>query len=219
MKKIALISALALGGLFYNTADAQIRVSLGLHLPGIHVVAQTPVYANYNTSDDYYYLPDVDAYYNVAEQCYYYNDGYNWVSAAYLPGAYRDYDWRTARRYEVREHAPYLRADFYRDRYRGNVGNWGRRDDHFDNRVYANRDFNRGRDEQRFDNRNWNNSRGGEHAQDRAPQNFNQPSQNFDRGQGQPQRQNGNGQRDNNNAGGQHFTDNHDRNGHDRFRS
>jgi hypothetical protein len=242
MKKIALISALALGGLFYNTANAQIRVSLGLHLPGIHVVAQTPVYANYNTSDDYYYLPDVDAYYSVPEQCYYYNDGYNWVSAAYLPGAYRDYDWRNARRYEVREHAPYLRADFYRDRYRGNVGNWGRNDNHYDSRTYANRDFNRSddrlrfekRDDQRFDNnrdnRGWNDRGRGDNQRfdnrgqnnynqsNRSQGNYNQPAQNNGRGQDQPQRQNGNGQRDNN-GGGQHFTDNHDRGGHDRFRS
>jgi hypothetical protein len=247
MKKIALISALAVSGLFYNNADAQIKLSLGLRLPGVHVAVNTPVYADYNAGDDYYYLPDVDAYYSVAEQCYYYNDGNNWISAAYLPGEYRNYDWRNARNYEVRAHRPYLNADVYRERYRGNVNNWGRNDNHYDNRTYANRD-NRGdyrNDRQRFDNRN---DQRDSHEQgtftrpsqqNRSDNNYSQPNQsnrgqgNYNhpsqggrnqsqpaRGQEQPTRQNGNSQQQRgNNAGGEHFTDNHDRNGHDRFKS
>jgi hypothetical protein len=99
MKKLLLISAIAISGMFYNTANAQIRLHVGVRLGGPVVVPapepvayQEPVAYN---DDDYYYLPDVDAYYNVGQQCYYYNDGGNWVSAAYLPGAYRDYEWRS----------------------------------------------------------------------------------------------------------------------------
>jgi hypothetical protein len=203
MKKIALISALALSGLFYNKANAQIRISLGLHLPVAQVAIQAPVYADYNSSDDYYYLPDVDAYYSVAEQCYYYNDGVNWTSAAYLPGEYRDYDWRNARRYEVRAHRPYLNANFYRERFRGNVGNWS----HYDNQRndnYANRDFNR--DDHRVnalhaDQRNQSNSnRGEEHADNRSWDNGNRDSRFDNRGQDNRNQDNrgwNNGNRDN----------------------
>jgi len=146
MKKLILISAIALSGLFYNTAKAQISVHLGVGLfPRIHLrsaivdVQAAPVaYADdaqggYNANDDYYYLPDVNAYYNVAEQCYYYFDGDNWISAAYLPGEYRDYDWRNARRYEVRAPRPYMHNDIYMNRYHGNNNNWAHRDDHFNN--------------------------------------------------------------------------------------
>jgi hypothetical protein len=168
MKKLAIISAIALSGLFYNSADAQIRVHLGLHfgsprvyIPARVVVSQPAEYcepANYNGDEDYYYLPDVDAYYSVPDQCYYYNDGGEWVSAAYLPGAYRNYDWQSARRFEVRAPRPYLHADYYRNRYNGVAfnGQWNRgydrsrgyaNDNHFNNDQYR-------RNDQRFDNRN-----------------------------------------------------------------
>jgi hypothetical protein len=185
MKKTALISAIIIGGLFTATANAQIAVSLGFHFrthrayePTGQIAAEVPVYRenpneNYYNDDDYYYLPDVGAYYDVTAQSYYYNDGYNWVSAAYLPG-YRDYDWRNARRYEVRTTRPYLHDDFYRSRYEGHAGNWGRNDN-----AYGN--YNRGgyrTQEQRFDNnREWNRQeRAQDHGFDRS-HNFNQQEQ------------------------------------------
>ncbi len=164
MKKIALISALAISGLLYNnTTSAQISVHLGLNFGGRPVVyAAAPVQAeycepaNYQGNEDYYYLPEVDAYYSVPDQRYYYNNGYQWVAAAYLPGAYRDYDWRSARRFEVRAPRPFLHADYYRARYNGVAlnGSWGREhsrsyanDQHFNRDQYRN-------DNQRSDDRN-----------------------------------------------------------------
>jgi hypothetical protein len=148
MKKLILVSAIALSGLFYNTANAQIRVGFGFHFraPRIYVpqrvvvAEQAPVVynepVNYDGNEDYYYLPDVDAYYSVTDQCYFYNDGGNWVSAAYLPGAYRDYDWRSVRHFEVRAPRPFMHDDYYRSRYNGVAfnGQWNRAD----NRGYAN---------------------------------------------------------------------------------
>lgn len=147
MKRIALISAIALGALFTKTANAQVGINVGFHLGDAHIgariVSNAPVQYD---ADDYYYLPDVGAYYDVADQCYFYNDGYNWVSAAYLPG-YRDYDWRSFRKYEVRANRLYLRDEYYRGRYNGGVGNWGR----VDERTYADRNLRR--DDNRYDNR------------------------------------------------------------------
>ncbi len=161
MKKLFIISAIAMSGLIYNTANAQFRIRVGFRFAPQRVyretpvvVEQAPVYdqpapANNYSNDDYYYLPDVDAYYNVDEQCYYYFDGDNWISAAYLPGEYRDYDWRNARRFEIRGDRPYLHNDIYRSRYNGNNVNayWERHDDHFgggnrnwDQNAYSNRD-------------------------------------------------------------------------------
>ena len=105
MKKLALISAIAIGSLLsYNTASAQIRVHFGIrfaprpvYVPA-RVVVAAPAQVEYNESanydgdEDYYYLPDVDAYYSNTENCYYYNNGDSWISTTYLPGAYRDYD-------------------------------------------------------------------------------------------------------------------------------
>ena len=198
MKKIALVSAIALGSLFFNKANAQV-LQIGLRLGGgsrpvVEASLATPVAATYSYADDYYYLPDVDAYYCVPERVYYYNNGYNWVSAASLPGEYCNYDWRAARHYEVRVARPYMRADFYRERYNGRAYDWrryndnrydnrydARRDDRYDNRYDSRRDNrydNRydSRRDNRYDNsryqqqpvfsKPYNQPRGGEHAED-----------------------------------------------------
>jgi hypothetical protein len=40
----------------------------------------------------YYYLPDVEAYYDVQSSVFIYNSGVTWVRRAYLPSRYRSYD-------------------------------------------------------------------------------------------------------------------------------
>jgi hypothetical protein len=137
MKKLFIISAIAASGLVYNAADAQINLRVGLGFrPRAVVYAQAQVAVNqspaYDGSDDYYYLPDVDAYYDVTGQCYFYFDGNEWISAQYLPGTYANYDWRNARRIELRCERPYLNADFYRSKYNG------RRVEEFMHRDYDN---------------------------------------------------------------------------------
>jgi hypothetical protein len=190
MKKIVLIFAIVLGGVVYNTADAQLRVSLGFHfgprpvyVPARVVVAQpAPVVynepADYDGNDDYYYLPDVDAYYSVPEQCYYYNNGGAWVSANFLPGAYRNFDWRNARRFEVRAPRPFMHADFYRSKFGGVAFN-GRWNERMDNRGYVNAYH----DDHRFD----------EHGVDRFRDNHSDRNnihgrEGFDRGDHRPGR-------------------------------
>ncbi|NNU34610.1 hypothetical protein HK413_11920 [Mucilaginibacter sp. S1162] len=87
MKKVALISAIALSGLFYSNANAQL-LQIGLHLGGGRPVVEalvTPsVAVSYSNADQYYYMPEVDAYYSPYERVYYYNEGGRWVSNAYF---------------------------------------------------------------------------------------------------------------------------------------
>jgi len=176
MKKLAILSAIALSGLFYNAASAQVRLHVGINFSPRPVYVQDRfvvahrepvVYSepvDYDGDEDYYYLPDVDAYYSVNDECYYYNDGGRWVTAAYLPGAYRDFDWRYARRYEVRAPRPYLHAEYYRNHYNGVAfnGRWNERvygrgygdAYHYNNSVNARRFNDRGFEDRRFDNRN-----------------------------------------------------------------
>jgi hypothetical protein len=200
MKKLVLLSAIAVGMLGYNSANAQIGIHIGFRIfprhifvPQPEVVVQAPVYTdeapadNYDGNDDYYYLPDENAYYSVPEQCYYYYDDDNWVSAAYLPG-YQDFDWRSARRFEVHGPRPYLHNDFYMNRYHGDNRNWahngdnfrGGNDNHFNHDAYnaPQNDGSRGGygQPQNFDNRGGNGqayNRGDRNMQG-APA-FNQP--------------------------------------------
>ncbi len=172
MKKLAIISAIALSGLIYNNANAQVRVSVGFNLGGPvvvqrPVVVERPVVVDY--ADDYYYMPEVDAYYSRGENLYYYNNGYSWVSGVYLPGAYRTYSWRNVPHYAVHAYRPYMNHNVYRTKYRGNAIDWRRFDnrndrrdwDRHDNRPdWNNRGNNRPDWNDRNDNRgNWNNRR------------------------------------------------------------
>jgi len=47
--------------------------------------------AGYNDVS-YYYLPDVESYYDVRSSMFIYYSGGNWVHRSYLPGRYRHYD-------------------------------------------------------------------------------------------------------------------------------
>ncbi|MBW4891335.1 PXPV repeat protein [Mucilaginibacter sp. HMF5004] len=207
MKKLILLSAIAASSLMYQSASAQIHVGLHINLGSPVVYAPAPVYhepAPVYNDVDYYYLPDVEAYYSVSRHCYYYNDGRTWVSAAYLPGAYRDYDISRARRFEVREARPYLRNDVYRQRF-GGVANrdWNRAYDR--ERMYANRDRDYRNQYQRDDRR------------DNDHRDYQQNNGNRDnRGQGQYQQNGGNnnrgpqqGNQQNNNRGNHFGRDSH----------
>ena len=44
----------------------------------------------------YYFLPDIDVYYNVYTQQFVYNDGYSWIYVQNLPPAYSAYDLNSA---------------------------------------------------------------------------------------------------------------------------
>jgi len=152
MKKLFILSAIAFGGLIYTTADAQIRVGVNLGYAQGPAVQANPAFGN--GYDDYFYLPDLGVYYDATTQCYFYFDGTEWVSSPYLPGQYANYDWRSARRFEIRAFRPYLHDDFYRERYNGNrFAGWDRGNYDRD-RVYANRgdrDGDRNFDHDRYD--------------------------------------------------------------------
>ena len=213
MKKLILLSTIAASSLMYQSASAQIHVGLHINLGGPVYTTPAPVYqepAPVYSDVDYYYLPDVEAYYSVSRHCYYYNDGRTWVSAAYLPGAYRDFDFARARRFEVHEARPYMHNDVYRQRFGG----------------VEHRDWNRAYDRDRMytDRGRVNEYRGNDHRDyQRGNDNHNyQPQQNYGRGQQVPQPQQNYGHSDYNrgqaqpqqqNNGRGNGRENNDRNG------
>jgi hypothetical protein len=225
MKKLFVLSAVAISGLMiYNTADAQIRVGVNLGIQPQAVVYNqgpavpaTPAFGN---GDDYYYLPELGVYYDVTDQCYVYFDGTEWVFSAYLPGQYADFDWRTARRFEIVAFRPYLRDDFYRDRYNGQrIADWGRANyNNPFNGSYGNRDdhnYNRPADNRNYVNQGYNKVNGG-FSQPVQTRNFDRPAQPYrpaapqpdNRFKNQPSNQNSNHGADTR-GGTEHFTQNH----------
>jgi len=84
MKALKLV-ALGIVLFFASAAQAQISVRLNIGNP--------PAWGPSGYSDvQYYYLPDVEAYYDVNTSMFIYYEGRSWVRRSYLPSRYRNYD-------------------------------------------------------------------------------------------------------------------------------
>lgn len=75
-----------LAGLFLMTlsSKAQVNVNVNIGAPAWGPVGYTEV--------RYYYLPDIDMYYDIPTAMFIYFDGGGWVRTTYLPRRYRHYD-------------------------------------------------------------------------------------------------------------------------------
>lgn len=86
MKKIILSLGFLIAMASFSGAEAaniNVNVNIGVQ------PAWGPVGYNYVS---FYYFPDINVYYNVNKGVFHYPHGGRWVSARYLPGAYRNYD-------------------------------------------------------------------------------------------------------------------------------
>jgi hypothetical protein len=125
------IAAVLLSG----TACAQVHVNLNLN------VDRQPVWGPTGYDHvEYYYLPDMEVYYNVPQHRFFYYEGGRWTSNSSLPSRYRGYDLYNSYKVVVNERTPYLNHKTYRDRY---LSYRGRHDqqpirDSRDERYFAN---------------------------------------------------------------------------------
>lgn len=153
MKKVLLTAFVVGAFLISNRSEAQLRVNVNLNI-GRPSWGMTNNPYN-NQVGDYYYLPEIDSYYDIPRRQFIYFDRGQWLYSNELPYMYRGYDLARGYKVVVNERRPYMHADVYRQRYSNyyNQGrarwgnNIGRHDDRFD----------RGRQNQRFDNRRFEN--------------------------------------------------------------
>lgn len=124
MKKILTLSILALSAASFMKADAQVRVNVN-----VNVGSQPSWGPRGYDYVDYYYLPDIDAYYSVPTRQFIYLSGPNWVFSYGLPPMYRNYDLSRGRVIVVNRQRPWLYNDEYRVRYRPVYNYERRRDD------------------------------------------------------------------------------------------
>ncbi|MBN2755970.1 MAG: hypothetical protein JXR51_02260 [Bacteroidales bacterium] len=66
---------------------------------------------------EYYYLPEIDVYYNVARHRYIYMSHNQWIVSLQLPPHYRSFDVYHARKVIINEQRPYLRHDHFKQKY------------------------------------------------------------------------------------------------------
>jgi hypothetical protein len=132
MKKQILFIALLLSSLSLQV-HAQVRLSVNLNAQPVW----GPV--GYDRAD-YYYMPDIEAYYSVSNRQYTYNDGGRWVTSGNLPPRYSNYDVYNGYKVVVNEPSPWTHDSRYRkqySQYRGRHDQAMIRDSH-DERYYAN---------------------------------------------------------------------------------
>lgn len=111
MKKYLLVLFLALGGSAFQSANAQVHISVNIGSQPVW----GPVGYDYV---DYYYLPDIDVFYNVPRRVYYYEDGGRWIYSRYLPVRYRSYDLYSGYKVVINnDPRPYRNIATYRTRY------------------------------------------------------------------------------------------------------
>lgn len=163
MKKLILPTVLLAAMLMSSYTEAQVRLNVNLNigrpawgLPGEY-------------EGDYYYLPEIDTYYDIPHRQFIYLSDGRWMFAASLPGMYSDYDLYDGYKVAINESRPWYRGDYYRDRYRDYYMTY-RRPVVVDNRYPAYGDryegkwkgkFYNGHDNRKWDRGDWDDDRGG----------------------------------------------------------
>jgi hypothetical protein len=160
---------------FASAATAQISVHFN--------VGTAPSWGPVGYSDvRYYYLPDVQAYYDVPSSMFIYYEGSSWVRRSYLPSRYRNYD--LYRGYKVvmndyhgnapyryyNQHKKYYNKGYhngyqktngerpnYGNKYENNQVNRGRNDNHYNDRKYDDYNYDKRGNEKSYKSHNGNN--------------------------------------------------------------
>jgi hypothetical protein len=110
MKKLIILLAICTCGLLCETTYAQVTFRVN--------ISSQPIWGPVGYDHvDYYYLPDIEAYYNVSNRKYYYQENGSWRGRSTLPERYRNYDFYNSRKIVINERKPYLRHNEYKSRY------------------------------------------------------------------------------------------------------
>jgi len=147
MKAIKLI-VVGLMLFFAVSAKAQISVQLNIGTP--------PQWGPSGYTDvKYYYLPDVEAYYDVPSSMFIYFNGVSWIHRSYLPSRYRNYDLYNGYKVvmtDYRGNTPYTHFKEYKSKYaKGYRGqpqkNYGERPER---RSSNEREYSKGHDNKKY---------------------------------------------------------------------
>lgn len=114
MKRLLILAMLLTGTIAFQQSNAQVRVNVNVNIGSQPVWG--PVGYDYV---DYYYLPDIDAYYYVPSHQFIYLNGPRWVWASSLPARYHGYDLYHGYKVVINEPRPYLHHDTYKVKYAG----------------------------------------------------------------------------------------------------
>lgn len=110
MKKIIIALALLAATGTFNNAQAQVSVSFN--------IGTQPLWGptGYDYAQ-YYYMPELDVYYDIQSKMYYYSSGRRWVGVRTLPARYSRYNLYNTYKVVLNERNPWTRAQVNRQKY------------------------------------------------------------------------------------------------------
>lgn len=120
MKKTILVLFMLSAALYSSELKAQVKVNVNVN------VGTQPAWGPdgyYHV--EYYYLPDIDAYYYVPKRQFIYFESNRWVFAAALPARCASYDLYRGYKIIINEPKPYIHHDFYHVKYAKYRGRYG----------------------------------------------------------------------------------------------
>ncbi|MDP3684758.1 MAG: hypothetical protein Q8S01_12590 [Ignavibacteria bacterium] len=95
-----------------STANAQVSFGLSFNLNSQPAWGPTG-----NDYAEFYYLPDIEVYYNVPLHRFYYNDRGRWRYSVNLPYRYRNFNLYNSYKVVVNERNPWRNHNDYREKY------------------------------------------------------------------------------------------------------
>lgn len=114
------IKCITLGILLLVGISNQAQVSVNVNFA-------TPSWGPRVTTQEYYYLPDVNSYYDIRASQFIYLSNGSWIRARQLPSRYRSYNLNTGHVVvlnDYRGHSPYVNYKNHKVKYnKGNNGN------------------------------------------------------------------------------------------------
>ena len=111
MKKLVVLAVLMVSTFAWKAADAQVRVNIN--------IGSQPLWgpAGYDRAD-YYYLPDVESYYNINNRQFIYRDRGRWITASALPPRFGRVNLYTMHKVVINNTVnPYMNHNYYRTQY------------------------------------------------------------------------------------------------------
>ncbi len=115
MKKTIILAAIAFSFLTIQKASAQLSVNINIGSQP----AWGPVGYDYV---NYYYMPDIDAYYDVPARRYVYLENNVWVHRTYLPVRYRNYNLYNGYKVVINDREPWHNHTVIHNKYVGYRG-------------------------------------------------------------------------------------------------
>lgn len=118
-----LLKIIAITSILLVSFSIQAQVSVNLN------VGKPPVWGPVVTTEEYYYLPDINSYYDIRQSQYVYLKRGNWVRSKSLPSRYSGYNLNTGNVVVISDYhgrSPYVHYKTHKVKYYKKDNNWAK---------------------------------------------------------------------------------------------